>query len=69
MLPCSPESEIEEHIRKDFQAAFDEHERAPGNQKADAAVRLNRAMRRLYDFVGYGKVPPDLDFTSSGASS
>ena len=69
MLPYSPEAEIEEHISKDFQAAFNEHELASGNQKAEAAARLNRALRRLYDFVGHGKMPADLEFRRSGASS
>lgn len=52
--------EIEERIRTEFRAAINDMERASGKDKADATARLNRAMRRLYDFVGYGKVPVDL---------
>jgi hypothetical protein len=44
--------EIEKQIREEFQAAFDELERASQEEKADATDRLNRATRRLYDFVG-----------------
>ena len=52
MLSYSSEAEIEEHIRKEFQAALDELERAASNQKVHAAARLKCVMRRLYDFVG-----------------
>jgi hypothetical protein len=51
--------EIERQIREEFQAAFDELERASQEKKADAADRLNRATRRLYDFVGKRKLPKD----------
>jgi hypothetical protein len=68
MLSYSPEAEIEEHIRKEFQAAFDEMERAAGNQKVLAAARLKVAMRRLYDFGGHGKTPQDLQFKRSAGS-
>lgn len=57
--PVISQNEIEEQIRKDFGIAFDEWKRAPEKEKADAAARLDRAIRRLYDFVGYGKVPQD----------
>jgi hypothetical protein len=50
---------IEERIDKEFQAAFDELQRASGQEKVDATARLNRAVRALFDFVGYGKVPTD----------
>jgi hypothetical protein len=53
---------IEEQIHKEFQGAFDELERASGQEKIEAAGRLNRAVRKLYDFVGYGKMPHDLQF-------
>jgi len=60
-MPSSiPQHEIEERIRQEFQAAFDELERACDKEKAGAAAHLNRAMRRLYDFVGHGEVPQDL---------
>ena len=65
MPPAIPQHEIEERIRQDFQAAFDELEQACDEEKASAAARLNRAIRRLYDFVGYGKVPQDLRFKMS----
>jgi hypothetical protein len=49
--------EIEKQIREEFQAAFDELERASQEEKADAADRLRQATRRLYDFVGSRKLP------------
>jgi hypothetical protein len=60
-----PHRAIEEQIHKEFQAAFAELERASGQEKVDATTRLNRAVRRLFDFVGYGKVPQDLRFKMS----
>jgi hypothetical protein len=57
-----PQSAIEEQIHKDFQDAFDELERASGQEKVDATARLNRVVRRLFDLVGYGKVPQDCRF-------
>jgi hypothetical protein len=61
-----PNHEIEDNIRKEFRAAFDELEHAQEKEKADAGARLNRAVRRLYDFVGSGKVPQDLPLRRSG---
>ena len=55
-----PSRAIEEQIHKEFQAAFDEFERASGQAKVTATARLNRAVRRLFDFVGYGKVSDGL---------
>jgi hypothetical protein len=55
-----PQREIEEQIHKEFRDAFDELERASGQQRIDAVARLNRAVRKLFDFVGYGKMPMDL---------
>jgi hypothetical protein len=52
--------EMEEQIRNEFQFALDELEVASGEENAEATDRLNRATRRLYDFVGSGKVPQDL---------
>jgi hypothetical protein len=57
-----PRREIEEQIHKEFQDAFDELERASRHHRIDAVARLNRAVRRLFDFVGYGKMPMDLQF-------
>ena len=57
-----PQHEIGEKIRKEFRAAFDELERAPEEEKAQAAARLNLAVRRLYDFVESGKLPRELSF-------
>jgi len=54
-----PQSAIEKQIHKEFQDAFDALERASGQGKVEATARLNRAVRRLFDFVGYGKVPTD----------
>jgi hypothetical protein len=59
MPPVIPQNEIEEQIREEFRTAFDEWERAPENEKEAAGERLDRAIRRLYDFVGCGKVPQD----------
>ena len=47
--------EIEDRIRREFQLALDKLEQASDKEKADATERLNRAVRRLYDFIGYGK--------------
>jgi hypothetical protein len=60
MRPLSPQGEIEEEVRKEFRAAFEALQRAPEKEKAEAAARLNRAVRILYDFVGWGKVPREL---------
>ena len=57
-----PQREIEKQIHKEFQAAFDELERASEQEKINATARLNWAVRRLFDFVGYGRVPMDLQF-------
>ena len=57
-----PQSAIEKQIHKEFQDAFDALERASGQGQVEATARLNRAVRRLFDFVGYGKVPTDLQF-------
>jgi hypothetical protein len=51
---------IKEQVHNEFRAAFDELERASGKEKEAAAARLNRAVRRSYNFVGYGKVPEEL---------
>jgi hypothetical protein len=51
---------IEEQVHREFQDAFGELERASWQEKVDATARLNRAVRRLFDFVGYGKVSQDL---------
>jgi len=58
--------EIEKQIREEFQAAFDELERASQEEKADATDRLNRATRRLYDVVGNSKLPQDSQFKTFG---
>ena len=52
-------NQVEEHIRTEFRAAFARMEHATATEKEDAAVRLNHAVRRLYDFIGHGKVPAD----------
>jgi hypothetical protein len=57
-----PQRAIEKQIHKEFQDAFDALERASGQEQVDAIARLNRAVRKLYDFVGYGKMPHDLQF-------
>lgn len=67
-MPSPRQHEVEERIRADFRTALDELQRAPIAQRPDAAERLNCAMRRLYDFVGYGKVPADLQLTRSASS-
>ena len=57
MMSVSPEYDIEVRIRREFQTALDELERASDERKADAIARLNHATRRLYDFLAYGKLP------------
>jgi hypothetical protein len=57
-----PQRTIEKQIHEEFQTAFDELERASGQEKVNATARLNLAVRRLFDFVGYGKLPKDLEF-------
>ena len=52
-----PSYEMGELVHDEFLIALDEFERAPATEKAGAAVRLNLAVRRLYDFVGHGKLP------------
>jgi len=48
---------IEERIRNEFAIALAELEQSPPEDKPLAEMRLNRAVRRLVDFVAYGKVP------------
>jgi len=48
-------SAIEERIRSEFARAFEAWEQAPPKDKPQAESRLNRAVRRLVDFVAYGK--------------
>ncbi|HEY1241321.1 MAG TPA: hypothetical protein VGF16_12235 [Bryobacteraceae bacterium] len=50
---------IEERLRYELDEAFTAVERADEEQEARARTRLNRAVRRLYDFIGYGKIPQD----------
>jgi hypothetical protein len=58
--------ETEKQIREEFRAAFDELERASQEEKADAADRLKRATRKLYDFVKIRK--PSQDSPLKGSS-
>jgi len=58
MQVATDRAAIEDQIRFEFEAAFDALERAPDEEKPRAASRLNRAVRRLYDLIGYGKMPP-----------
>jgi hypothetical protein len=59
---------IEEQIHKEFRAAFDETGSSHRKEKDAATARLNRAVRRLYDYVGYGKVPQELHFKGPACS-
>lgn len=52
-------STFEDRIRDEMAAAFAELEQAPPEAKPAATSRLNQAVRRLHDFVGYGKLPPE----------
>ena len=56
---------IEDRVRREFAAAWDALERAPAEEKPKAISRLNRAVRRLYDLVGHGKLPPEWRFNRS----
>ena len=49
-------SAAEERIRAEFEIAWAERERASPADKLQAESRLNNAVRRLVDFVAYGKV-------------
>jgi len=69
MISLTHEDELEDRIRREFRAAYDELEKASTEQKADATARLKRAMRRLYDIVGYGRVPADLQGRRTATSS
>ena len=46
---------VEDRIRNEFTIAFEMVEQAASEQKPEAESRLNRAVRRLIDFVAYGK--------------
>ena len=59
MQDRSDTTELENRIRDEFDAAFAALEQASAEEKLGAAYRLNRAVRRVYDFVGYGKLPSD----------
>jgi hypothetical protein len=58
MGPTIDRTVVEDQIRSEFQEAFNALEEAPEEEKPRAASRLNRAVRRLYDLIGYGKIPP-----------
>lgn len=48
-------SAVEERIRQEFATALEKWEKAPAKDKPQAESRLNKAVRRLVDFVAYGK--------------
>jgi hypothetical protein len=50
-------TDIEGQIREELAEAFDSLEHAAPEDRPRATVRLNRAVRQLYDFIGYGKLP------------
>ena len=54
-------SAVEDRIRQEFAIALEEVEEAPPEYKQLAESRLNRAVRRLVDFVAYGKWPHQTD--------
>ena len=45
----------EERLRAEFAIAWAERERASPAEQAEAESHLNRAVRRLVDFIAYGK--------------
>ena len=55
----------EDRIRSEMAAAFSVMERATEEEKPVATSRLNQAVRQLFDFVGYGKLPSDWRFNRS----
>lgn len=59
MAPAMDRTAIEERIRSEFEAAVAAVENAPPAHKAHEEKRLNRAVRRVYDLIGYGKLPPN----------
>lgn len=54
MEPAMNRAAIEERIRSEFEAAVAAVENAPPARKTHEEKRLNRAVRRLYDLIGYG---------------
>ena len=66
MPGTSDRTAIEHRIREEFAIAIAEREHASPDDKPHAEDCLNRAVRRLIDFIGHGKVPADLRQTSSG---
>jgi hypothetical protein len=67
MDALSEKWELGERIRGEFLAAFAGLKQASAKEEANAHSRLNRGVRRLYDFVGYGKLPPsEWRFNPSG---
>jgi hypothetical protein len=59
MEPRQNKGDIEDRIRAEFSRALADLENASIENKPQATSRLNRAVRRLFDFVGYGKTPTD----------
>ena len=51
---------VEHRIREDFAIAVAQLEHAQPEDKPLAETRLNRAVRRLIDLIGHGKVPTGL---------
>ena len=58
MEPAVDRSAVESQIRTEFEEAFQALDQAPEEDKPGAESRLNRAVRLLYDMIGYGKMPP-----------
>ena len=62
----SDKRELEDRIRSEFLTAFAGLKQASAEEEANAHSRLHRAVRRLYDFVGCGKLPSEWCFNPSG---
>ena len=54
---------VEERIRNEFAIALAQLEHAAPEDKLQAQSRLNRAVRRLLDFVAHGKLPLPISST------
>ena len=48
---------MEDRIRSEFERALAALERTSIEEKPQATARLNRAVRMLFYFIGYGKLP------------
>lgn len=65
MGALSEKWKLDDRIRGEFLAASAGLKQASAEDEANAHSRLHRAVRRLYDFVGYGKLPSESEVLQS----